>query len=63
MSFSAFKQLLPNKPVRLRVLRGPFRGARVLMNPRHSLRKLVGVYEHELNMWARTRITKSNSRS
>jgi hypothetical protein len=51
MSFAAFKQRLPNKPVRLRVLRGPFRGARVLMDPRHSLRKLVGVYEHELNEW------------
>jgi hypothetical protein len=51
MSFSALKQLLPNKPVPLRVLRGPFRGARVRMNPRHSFRKFIGVYEHELNMW------------
>ena len=58
MSFSAFKQLLPNKPVRLRVLRGPFRGARVLMDPRHSLRKLVGVYEHELNKWLELALQK-----
>ena len=47
------KQVLPNHPVPLRVLRGPFRGARVVMNPRHSLRKVFGLYEHELNGWLR----------
>ena len=51
MSFSAFKQLLPNKPVRLRVLRGPFRGARIVMTPRNSMRKILGLYEWELNAW------------
>jgi methyltransferase FkbM-like protein len=51
MSFAAVKQLLPNKPIRLRVLRGPFRGARVVMSPRDSLRKILGLYEHELNNW------------
>jgi hypothetical protein len=51
MSFAAVKQLLPNKPIRLRVLRGPFRGACVVMNPRRSMRKVFGVYEHELNEW------------
>ena len=33
------------------IVRGPFRGARVLLRPRVSLRKVLGVYEHELNGW------------
>jgi hypothetical protein len=45
------KSLLPDRPVALRIWRGPFRGASVVMNPRHSIRKLLGVYEHELNEW------------
>ena len=45
------KGLLPNRAVRMRVWRGPFRGARVVMNPRSSLRKVLGLYEHELNEW------------
>ena len=45
------KRLLPDRPVPMRVLRGPFRGARVVMNPRASLRKALGLYEHELNGW------------
>jgi hypothetical protein len=51
MAFSFFKSLLPNKPVPVRILRGPFRGARIVMNPRESLRKVFGLYEHELNGW------------
>lgn len=35
----------------LHILRGPFRGARIVMNPRESLRKMFGLYEHELNRW------------
>ena len=35
----------------IRILRGPFRGARVVMNPRNSPRKIFGLYEHELNEW------------
>jgi tRNA G46 methylase TrmB len=35
----------------MRVWRGPFRGARIVMNPRDSLRKIFGLYEHELNDW------------
>lgn len=35
----------------MRIWRGPFRGARIVMNPRHSLRKAAGLYEHELNAW------------
>jgi len=35
----------------MRVLRGPFGGAVVIMNPRNSMRKALGLYEHELNAW------------
>lgn len=51
MSFIALKRLLPGRPVRTRILRGPFRGARIVMNPRDNLRKIFGLYEHELNPW------------
>jgi Methyltransferase FkbM domain len=45
----------------IRILRGPFRGAIVVMNPRNSLRKVFGLYEHELNPWIKRvlpRVTK-----
>jgi precorrin-6B methylase 2 len=45
------KSLLPDRSMPMRVWRGPFRGASVVMNPRHSMRKVLGVYEHELNAW------------
>jgi SAM-dependent methyltransferase len=45
------KRVLPDRPVPMRIWRGPFRGARVMMNPRQSLRKALGIYEHELNPW------------
>ena len=35
----------------MRIWRGPFRGARIVMKPRDSLRKILGLYEHELNPW------------
>ncbi len=38
----------------MRVWFGPFRGAYPVMNPRHSLRKVLGLYEHELNNWIET---------
>lgn len=44
-------RVLPDRPTRVRIWRGPFRGARIVMNPRHSLRKIFGLYEHELNEW------------
>lgn len=34
-----------------RIWCGPFRGAHLLLNPRNSLRKVFGLYEHELNGW------------
>ena len=51
MTFDLIKAFFPNHPVPVRIWRGPFRGARLVMNPRHSMRKIVGLYEHELNGW------------
>jgi hypothetical protein len=51
MPFNILKSLLPDHAVPVRIWRGPFRGARVVMNPRDSLRKIFGLYEHELNPW------------
>ena len=51
---SLMKRALPGRPVPMRIWRGPFRGARVVMNPRESLRKALGLYEHELNGWLET---------
>ena len=51
MPFDLLKVFLPDRPVLSRVWSGPFRGARIVMNPRHSLRKILGLYEHELNKW------------
>lgn len=45
------KSLLPDRPVPFRVWYGPFRGARLIANPRSSVRKMLGLYEHELNGW------------
>ena len=51
MAFALLKSALPDHPVPTRIWRGPFRGARIVMNPRESLRKIFGLYEHELNVW------------
>lgn len=51
MPFHILKSLLPDRAVPVCIWRGPFRGARVVMNPRDSLRKIFGLYEHELNPW------------
>lgn len=50
--------LLPDHPVPMRIWRGPFRGARVVMHPRESLRKAAGLYEHELNGWLETALDR-----
>lgn len=39
------------KPVPLNILTGPFRGARIILNPACSKRKILGIYEHILNPW------------
>jgi hypothetical protein len=51
MLLSAVKLLIPNRPMPTHILFGPFRGARIRMNPRDNLRKIFGLYEHELNEW------------
>lgn len=43
--------LLAKEPVPVTILAGPFRGARVVLNPLHSRRKIIGAYEHILNPW------------
>src|SRR5688500_1754148 len=45
------KRAQPHREMPRRVWRGPFRGAHFMINPRVSLRKLFGLYEHELNGW------------
>jgi hypothetical protein len=51
MAFNILRRLLPDYPVRTRIWRGPFRGARVMMSLRDSQRKAFGLYEHENNAW------------
>jgi hypothetical protein len=51
MAFSVLKSVLPNRPVPMRIWRGPLRGGYAVMNPRNSMRKVLGLYEHELNKW------------
>lgn len=58
--FSTFKSVLPNRPVPLRIWRGPLRGGRAVMNPRNSLRKVFGLYEHELNGWLESALRLTN---
>lgn len=53
------RRLLPDRPVSCRILRGPFEGARVQLNPRHSMRKILGVYEWELNDWIRRAVPRT----
>jgi hypothetical protein len=40
MFSEGLRLFFPNQRKPMRILRGPFRGAVVIMNPRHSLRKL-----------------------
>lgn len=51
MAFAVLKSILPDRPMPVRIWRGPLRGGRAVMNPRNSLRKILGLYEHELNAW------------
>jgi hypothetical protein len=47
----ALKQLVPTKECRLPIIASPLRGGVFIANPRASIRKVMGVYEHELNNW------------
>jgi Methyltransferase FkbM domain len=44
-------KLWAKHPVSMNILGGPFRGARMLLNPSDSKRKVFGIYEHVLNEW------------
>ena len=55
------RSLLPDRTIPSRILRGPFRGATVHLNPRHSLRKILGLYEHELNGWLEKVLPRVNT--
>jgi hypothetical protein len=51
MAFSLLKKLLSSRSVPTRILRGPFHHAVIVVDRRNSLRKIFGLYEHELNGW------------
>jgi Methyltransferase FkbM domain len=52
MRFSKIKALILPSGVRfVPILRGPFRGAWLQLVVRDNIRKIVGLYEHELNDW------------
>jgi hypothetical protein len=52
MALDALKSwLVPHAAREVKILRGPFRGAKIWMSPRENLRKVFGLYEHELNSW------------
>ena len=48
---SSAKRILPDRAIHLPVLRGPLRGGSFFARPRVSVRKVLGLYEHELNPW------------
>lgn len=53
-SIAMLKRLLPDREMDLRILRGPLRGGLFHARPQSSLRKVFGLYEHELNAWLAT---------
>jgi hypothetical protein len=55
------KSILPDREMPLPILTGPFRGASVHLNPRHAFRKILGIYEHELNGWLAAILPKVNT--
>ncbi len=50
--------LMKRSPVPVTILAGPFRGARLVLNPAHSKRKILGAYEHVLNAWLETALKR-----
>ena len=61
MTVPFVKALLPNHSIPLPILSGPFRGAKINLNPRCSLRKVFGMYEHELNKWIESVLPRVNT--
>src|SRR5881296_1512583 len=60
MFMEGLKRLIPNRPLPVRIWRGPLRGARLVMNPRNSFRKMFGLYEHEVNDWLEATLERVN---
>jgi hypothetical protein len=60
MAFGTLKAMLPDRPIPMRIWLGPLRGGRAVMNPRNSLRKVLGLYEHELNAWLEPALRLTN---
>ncbi len=48
---SVLKSIIPKREMLVPIMFGPFRGARIQMVPHDNLRKMFGLYEHELNGW------------
>ena len=44
-------KILAKSPQSINILGGPFRGAKVFLNPANSKRKIFGLYEYCLNEW------------
>ena len=45
------KFFLPDHSALTRTWRAPFRGAQLVPNPHDSVRKILELYEHDLNNW------------
>ena len=61
MLFVHLKRLIPGHIQPTRILRGPFRGATICINRRDNLRKIFGLYEHELNSWLENVLPRVNT--
>ena len=49
-------KILAKSPQSINILGGPFRGAKVFLNPANSKRKIFGLYEYCLNEWIKKTI-------
>jgi hypothetical protein len=58
MAFDLLKKFFPSRAVPTRILRGPFQNALIVVDWRQSLRKIFGLYEHELNGWLNNAIPR-----
>ena len=54
------RKLLSRSPTTVRILGGPFKGAKMFLNPANSKRKIFGLYEHVLNNWITKTIVGKN---
>lgn len=51
-----FMNLFAKSPIVTKIYGGPFRGAKVFLNPSNSKRKIFGLYEKVLNSWISQKI-------